>query len=218
MLIVRVRLFSEWEIAPIEDHTASLPIGKTGKQTWRISCRRMGTEGLRLPESVKAAGPLEASFVGPATVQEQSGGVAEATRNVEVTLPAIPELGSRAAELTFLWPDGLKKTHLIRWEIAPRVRMAPSSIVVESSEQPIEKTVAVTSDDGPFRIIKVAGALLSATVEASAAAARTHHLTLRLGPARVAGGGVSNIMIRTDHPHQPELSLRVLILPAEHQD
>jgi Protein of unknown function (DUF1573) len=157
MLIVRARLFSEWEMVPTEDLTASLPIGKTGTQTWRVFCRRKGAQGLRLPESVKVAGPLKASFVGPASVQEQPDGFDEATRVVEVALPAIAELGPRAAELAFLWPDGLEKTHLIRWEIAPRVRMAPLSIVVESSEHPIEKVVTVTSDDGPFRIIKVAG-------------------------------------------------------------
>jgi hypothetical protein len=212
-LILRARLFSEWEIAPAGDPTMSLPVGKGGKQVWHITCRRKGSEGLRPPESVKVAKPLEANFVGPATEQEQPDGVVEATRDIEVTLPAIPKLGSQQAELAFLWPDGLEKTQLIRWEITPRVRMVPSSHVLEPSDKPIERSIMITSDDGPFRITKIAGTMLSAPVEVPAIAARRHDVKLRIDPARGVSGGASGILIGTDRPYQPELSLSVLTLP-----
>ena len=213
-LILRARLFSEWEIAPVGDPTTSLPAGKAGKQVWRITSRRKGSEGLRPPESVKVAKPLEANFVGPATEQEQPDGVVETTRDVGVTLPAIPKLGSQQAESAFLWPDGHQKTHLIHWEITPRVRMAPSSIVLEPSGKPTERSVTIASDDGPFRITKVAGTILAAPVAAPATAASRHHVKLRIDPARGASGGVSSIVISTDHPRQSELTLSVLVLPS----
>ncbi len=92
--------------------------------------------------------------------------------------------------------------------------MSPSSIVLEPSDKPLERSVKFTADDGPFRVTKVTGDLLSAPVEVPAGAASRHDLRLWLDPARVVSGGVSLVVIGTDHQFQPELSLRVLILPS----
>lgn len=91
--------------------------------------------------------------------------------------------------------------------------MAPSSIVLEPTDKPIERSVTIVSDDGPFRITKAAGAMLSGPVEVPATAASRHRVKLRIDPARGVSGGASGILIGTDHPYQPELSLSVLILP-----
>ncbi len=138
-----------------------------------------------MPDSVKVAESVRARFVGPVKEQVQPDGVVEASRDVEVTLPAIPKLvGSQQMEMAFLWPDGHRKTHVIRWEIMPLVHLSPSSIVIEPSGKPIEQSVTITSDDESFRITKVGGVLLSAPVEVPSAAGTTHRLTFWLDPAR----------------------------------
>jgi hypothetical protein len=217
LLTLRARLFSEWEIAPVGDPIGSVPVGRTGKGTFRIVCRRRGSEGLRSPVDLKAAESIQARFTGSAEEQVQPDGGVETIRDVEVTLPAIQKLGPQQAEIAFLWPDGRRITHRVRWDVSPLLRLSPSSIVVEATDKPVEQPITITSDDGPFGVTKIEGALLARPIDAPSAAEKTHHLILRLDPARVAGGGVSTIVIGTDHLNQHELMFRVLILPSERE-
>lgn len=212
LLTLRARLFSEWEIALASDPAGDLPIGNEGKEVWRVVCRRKGTEGLRSPDSIKVAEPLRARFRGSVEEQVQPDGVIEATREVEVTLPAIPKPGTQQAEMALLWTDGRRKTQVIHWEITPVVHLSPSSLVIEASGNSIEQSVTIASDDVPFRITRVCGALLSQPVDVPPDSGRTHHLTLRLGPARVVAGEISTVVIGTDHPKHPEVVLRTLVL------
>jgi len=61
-LSVSVRLLPEWEIQPEGEPVSSLSLGRSGKVAYRISCRRIGDDGIASPESVKASGPIKVSM------------------------------------------------------------------------------------------------------------------------------------------------------------
>jgi hypothetical protein len=214
-LALLARLFSAWEVGPIGEPVGTTRVGSSGTASWRAVCRRKESEGLSPPERLKIGEPFQARFIGPATEQTQPDGVVEAIRDVEIYVPATLKPGPQQVELAFLWPDGRRETQLIRWEVTPVVRISPSSIVIEQAGKPVERSVTITSDEKPFRIIQVGGGPLSGPVEPSPIADRIHHLTLRLDPARAVAGGVSNVVIRTDHPLHSELTVRVLALPSQ---
>jgi hypothetical protein len=170
-----------------------------------------------LPDSVKVVGPLQAGFSGAAQERPQPDGMIEMSRDVVVTLPAIAKVGKHQGEMEFLWTDGYHKYQLIRWETTPLVHLWPPSIIIDPDGKPIEQVVTIASDDRPFRITKVCGALLSQPVDAPVDSGKTHRLALRLDPLRAVAGDFSTIVIGTDHPKHPELLLRALVLPPKRE-
>jgi hypothetical protein len=64
-LAVAASLTAEVELRPTADSETSLPIGRTGRQRFRVVCRRIGDEGRGGPRAVEADPPLAATL-GPA--------------------------------------------------------------------------------------------------------------------------------------------------------
>ena len=63
-------------------------------------CRRDGEDGLGMPEELDAAPPLTVSFVGPKRERRPAGRWTEATRDIEVVLPASSREGPRNGIVT----------------------------------------------------------------------------------------------------------------------
>jgi hypothetical protein len=214
-LALDARLFSEWEVDPVGESGLKIPVGQAGTRTFRIVCRRKGDEGRRSPESIEAREPLQASFDGPAAEQEQPDGLVEATRDVEVSIPATEETGLRQGEILFRWSDDHRERHIVTWEVTPHIRATPSGLMIKPAGGPTTQMVSVASDDRPFRILKVVGPLLADGIETSTDPGRSHRLRLSINPAKAITGGASDIYISTDHPGQPTVTLSVLVMPAE---
>jgi len=216
ILVLRSRLFSEWEAVPTDDRPLSLPVGATAKWLLRVTCRCRGSEGLRLPEGVTAGGLVEARFVGPGAAEQHPDGLSESTRTVEVAIAATRRTGTQRGEIAFRWPNGGRRTEVIHWETTPLVRISPSSIVVDGARPLTEHRLVVTSTDRPIRMLKVASPLLARPVDCSSAPKRTHDLLVSLDVSRTGTGAVSNVVFTTDHPQHPELTLSILAPPGRH--
>ncbi len=213
-LTFRASLFGEWEVVPLAGPIPLVPVGSRGKQSLRLVCRREGDEGLRLPQTVEVREPLRALPRQPGNERVLLDGLIESSLDVEVEFPGASELGLQQAEISFHWPGGRTRTAVIRWEVTPLVRISPSSIVIEPTGRPVERSITITSDDRSVRITSVSGAILAKPAEFPSLTGRTHQLTVWLEPSRAVPGAVSRVSIGIDHPNQLELALSVLALPS----
>lgn len=74
--------------------------------------------GLLLPETVEVSAPLIATFSGPSIERELPDGLIEATRDIDVAIPASTELGTHQGQLSLLWADGHTEALDLTWEVA----------------------------------------------------------------------------------------------------
>jgi hypothetical protein len=98
---IAVRLIPEWQIEDKEAPTHTLSLGEAGKRIYRITCRRMETGGLGLPDRVAVGGPMKAALKDEAQETTISGGIIEATREVAVDLLPSSQAGRRQGEILF---------------------------------------------------------------------------------------------------------------------
>ena len=209
---LRARLVSTWEMEQLEGSSTSLPLGHSGTQTFRMTARRKGNQGLSLPEKLSSTPPLVVAWGGEASTKSGAGGLIEATREITVTIPAEKQAGARRGEIAFGWPDGQTEMRTIRWEVRPRLRVSPSGLVLRSSVQPVQQTITVISDGRPFQVERVMSPLLVGSVELPRLEETRQTLILKLDVSRAPAEGAVDIEIRTDHPDQPTVSLTILVL------
>ena len=141
-----VRLIPEWQIEDKDAPTRALSIGEPGKFIYRIRCRRTETGGLCLPDNVTIGGPMKATFKDEAQESTISGGIIEATREVAVDLLPSAQAGRRQGELVFRWSNGLTRSHIATWAVAPSIDVSPSGLVIRRSKEPAPVTLVVTSE------------------------------------------------------------------------
>ena len=100
----------------------------------------------------------------------------------------------------------------------PRLLVTPPGLVTKSSRAAMKLGILIISDEKPFRVLKVEGALLGAGLELPMMASSRHRLELPIQPTdSLEQGGKSEIIITTDHPDQALVSVSVLVLPSEKQ-
>jgi hypothetical protein len=210
---VSVQLIPVWEVSAESGPVRVLPIGRPGKFTYRISCRRMGPDGTGLPDTVTTSGPIRVTLAEPAAESTRTRGVIETTRELDTELKPSPRAGFQRGEIVFRWADGRTRTQFVGWEVTPHIRVTPPGLVLSQSKSPIHCRLAVTSDDRPIRIIKVAGPF-SSPFTAPSQSRLTHSLLIEADPSRVGPGGLTDITITTDHPDQPSVSVTLLLTAA----
>jgi len=140
------------------------------------------------------------------------GGVTEATRDVEVRLPASKASGRRSGEIGFRWSDGRREAAPLRWDVRPHLTVTPSGLSLRPSDGPIHQIVRVESAGGPFRVTSVSGSLLTEPVDFSKGAAVRHVLSLLLSVPRVDRERVLDVTISTDQREQRTVVLSVVVL------
>lgn len=166
-----------------------------------------------MPESLKVSPPLTARWLGAAVEAKQSDDMVETTRDVEVTLPASTNVGARQEQLNVGWAGEKTLEHRLAWQVHPCIRAFPSGLVLAPSAERETRTVLLQCDDRPFRITKVAGAMLADGDESPSLSRKVHQLQLVLDSARVASSK-ADVEFTTDHPDQPTIAVSVLMLPA----
>ncbi len=206
---ITVRLIPEWQIEEIGQNTDSLSIGESGKRIYRITCRRMESSGLCLPESVTEGGPLRAVLKAETQATNISGDLIESNCEVAVDLLPSPQTGRRQGEILFKWLNGLTRGHVITWNVKPSLIASPSGLVISRSKQPATVTVVVTSRERDIRILRVDGPLVK-TSSLPTESSRKHCLRFMVDTSKVRSGDISDITITTDHPNQSSLTVTLL--------
>ena len=214
-LTLTAQFFPEWEVAEVDVPSETAAIGRASKRRLKVTYRRKGGEGRKPASDLSATPNLQ---VGPNAEEgefEGSNGVIEATREFDVTLAGQPQPGPQLGSIAFRWPDGSTRTHEIRWEVKPSLKLSPAAFALPASDQPSSITVVIQSDGRPFRITGVTGPLLAEAPSLTVEAKLTQALSMKLDTARTAPDGKNEVRIVTDNPDQPTLSLSVLIIPGE---
>jgi hypothetical protein len=211
-LALQMKLVPAWEVKELEGSGPSLPLGRPGKRVFRIVARRQGAEGLDLPDRVSAGEPLVAAFRTQSSTTINPDGLTEATRDVEVTLPALKSKGIQRREVMFRWPGGHVKPHLVAWEVRPRLRLSPTGLVLRASSQAADRIVTVESDGRPFHIQDVRSAFLASKPPLPSNAATRHTIRVSLAPPASAAGRAFDLVVATDYPDEPVVSMSVLVL------
>ncbi len=214
-LTLTAEFFPDWEVEEIGPSSGALGIGQASKRRLKITCRRKGGEGRRLAPEVTSSPNLR---IGPTAEEgefEGSNGVIEATKEFEVVLAGQAVPGPQLGTIAFRWPDGSMKSHEVRWEVNPSLRLSPPAFALPASDQSSTIAVVIRSDGRPFRVIAASGSLLNGAPRLPDDAKQVHHLALNLDTTKTAPDGKNEVKVVTDHPDQPTLVLPVLIIPRE---
>lgn len=212
-LVVNAALVSELEVTTLDGSDTVLPLGHGGSQSLQILCRRIGDDGRGSPISIAAASPLVARFSGPATERLFPDGHIEATRKIVVDLPRAAESGVRQADLEIHWPGGKTWRHPVLWRVEPLIEAIPSGLVATSSRERVEQEIVLQSRDRSFRVLGASSPLIAERFHPPAGSEQSHQIRLVLDPARATPEVGSDVIITTDHPDQPTITLSILVLP-----
>jgi hypothetical protein len=191
--------------------STSLAIGETGRLSLEVVCRRQGKLGLVALSEVRVDDSIGARLVGSPEVGMEPSEVIRSTSRVELDLPASSEPGAHAAELLLIWPD-TEERWTIRWSVRPALRASPSAIVVRQGAAPLQRQARVESDGVPFRVLRIDGVLQPVNLDRPGHAAARHDLTMELDARKP---GLSDLIIRTDHPAQPVVKITVMVQPSD---
>ena len=215
-----VEFMAEVQIVPrIEDEMGMpLPMDTEGSQRFSVLCRRRGDEGLGPPIAVESSEPIQARFLGPATVRTEDGEWIESTRIVEVTLPASSQGGTHRGAFELRWPDGRTSVQPLRWDVRPSLYFSsPGEFRLRTGDPQQILDVSLQSDDHPFRILRVEGEMLAGPVDGvpSERTRSSQRLQLPIDASRLGVGRAttSEITITTDHPRQPSITMSVQVPP-----
>jgi hypothetical protein len=214
-LSLTANLLPAWEVSPLDDVPGKPSMSATSAQSFQVITRRLGDEGLSPPSEIESAEPFRSRFVGEATQETGSGGVVKASRIVEVELAPNQGVGTYSGELRLKWADGSSKTYPVRREVSPRIRLSPSTLVVNSVDGTRTFQVVVRSDERPFRILDVIGPALVKPIVPRPDPALSHVLNFGLDPSRLDRSGTSEIEIVTDHPAQASSKIKVYLVASE---
>jgi hypothetical protein len=213
LFTLRASLLSEIEIELLPGSATSLLLGQSGKQSLRVTCRRIGDDGRAAPESVKASPGLSASFMGDVQEQAHPDGLIEATRELEVTLPAAQETGFNAAEVILTWADGCTRPQRVNWRVRPCIEAIPSALLLKPTAKRESHAIRLWSVDKPFRVLAVSGGMLAERCTVPGEARGTHELLISVGRSVSVAGEAKDLVIHTDHPRQSIVILSVLAVP-----
>ena len=195
----------------VEGAAGPFALGNPGEMSFVISCRRLGQEGREAPDSVKAISPLQARFDGPPVERELPEGLVEADRKVSVELPAASEPGEHKGQLVFRWADGSTWEHTIHWRVIAPIEASPTGLFLTSSAQSVQKVI-IKSLDRPFRITGVTCPSLAGPPGTFPdPPGRLHVLDLTFDPGQTDAGPVQDLIISTDQPDQPTVTVSVLV-------
>jgi hypothetical protein len=130
-----------------------------------------------------------------------------------VDLPRAAESGTRQGDLEIQWPGGKTWRHPVFWRVEPLIEAIPSGLVATSSRERVEQEIVLQSSDRPFRVLGASSPLIAERFHPPAGSERSHQIRLVLDPARATPEVGSEIIITTDHPDQPTVTLSILVLP-----
>lgn len=212
---LRATLYPEWESQLLAGSSTKLPVGGSGRQEVRITCARIAGEVTACPSAVAIDSPLTARFLGEFREQTEPDKATLIVRDVEIALPASPDVGPHTAVIRFRCPDGRERKQTVVWEVVSPLRASPSKLILRQTDRNVSHRVSISSFDGrAFRIRGVEPAHMVSKCEFSPDASRTQTVEVQIDPDRVARQKGSEVIIETDRDDQPTVSLKVIVLPA----
>ncbi len=150
-----------------------------------------------------------AAWLGPASTRvEPETGLIENSRPMALTVTALGDAGSRSTTLEVLDGGVVVARKWLAWEVAQAIRATPAGLIIAADATDPLRVMLRSRDDRPFRILaattRVEGLAIDPGGDAPAAG---HTLTIRIerGPRAAVRSG--EILIRTDHPRQPEVKV-----------
>lgn len=205
------------ELHPVDPSGRDFVLLKDGgRWIWRVTTRRKAAHSLARPSSINISKPLSASFISDPNSQLIVGNLREITRDIEISVPR-SGFGHHRADLVVLMEDDTSTSAVVSWEEPKPVRANPSGIVLFPEKGKVDYTLLIESADVPFRICEIKNPLSKAQLPAlQGESLRLHSVKLQMDPSRISKDKRStSIHIKTDHPHQPDVIVSVLILPGE---
>jgi hypothetical protein len=210
-LALRAEFVSEFEV--VTEGDTALSVGRAGRQLLTLIYCRQGEVGMDAPQRVTATAPLTARLLDTLSPMfDESSRFEKRVQKVEVDLPASPNAGSYRGELCLRWDSGRAELVPIVWNVRPVLRLAPPGATVSRKAGTVQKRVVLTGIDRPIRILAVEGPLLAKPCAPSSEASKTHAIDLVIDPARELASVASDLVIRTDHPDQPNIFWSVLVV------
>ena len=179
-----------------------------------VISRSAGQLGRPAPDRIASSGPITAQFIGSTASETNTDGIDEFRRDIEVNLVAGDGTGLHRGEVRLFWPDGQDLAIPVAWEVIPPVQVSPSGLVLRSRGAGDEYQVVVRATDRPVRIVGVTGALLAAQPGPFDSTPRSSQIVRFALDPTLAAEGATDIVIRTDHPMQPEVVVSVLSPPV----
>ncbi len=206
-------LFSDFEASEIDSEGTSsvVVVNRSGRRRLRITSRRLGQLGRSGPRAVLAASPLSARFAGPETSRSLPEGLVETIRDIEVEIPPGEMPGQRTGEITVTWSSDAPYRHVLNWEVLPKIRAFPPSLVFGESGDQVKRSILLRSDGIPFRVVRITSPRFVEVTRGTSGAAGLHRIGLSIGPPRDAEAG--DVVIETDDPEQARVVVHLLKVP-----
>ncbi len=204
---LKANFIPEVAVEPVEGPRPTQPVGKAGRFTLRVACRRIGDEGLGAPDAVEVVTPLVAPTVVRVVDRERKGAIETEIGEVTVQTPADMGPGVHGGEVRFRWADGRSFKHVVFWEVVPTIRAIPPAVVVRDDADEVGRKIMLRADDVPFRVVGVECATLDATCLPAVEAKLEHDCRLRLKPRGPKTTSFHEVFIVTDHPLQPKVRI-----------
>ncbi len=206
-------LHPEWEVIRSEGNPTSLPLGMGGRLEFNLICWSRGNDGFQLPESIMASEPLKVVDDPTKSEVDRSDDFVESKRRIAVNVPPGSRVGWNRGSLRFRWSAGQEREYDFSWEVHLAVKVNPSILIFSKKEGPRDRPIILTSDQRPFRVTEVAWPFLGERPRLPERAGRVQKVVLQIDPARIDHhGNAGEILLRTDHPDQPTVGVKVMIL------
>ena len=205
-------LHPEWEVAPSDLNRRSFPIGLGGRLEFSMIRRERG-EQVQPPDTIDISSPSSLSVDLVRAEQGQIGDFAEDRRWIAVKIPPSIREGRDHAVLRFRWLGGEERNHEITWEVTPAIQVTSSILLLHKAEGVKEYSILLASEHGAFRITKVDWPSRGEMPRFDETAGLVRKLSLMLDPSKIDPSvQPTEILIRTDHPDQPTVKVKVLVL------
>jgi len=179
---------------------------------YRVTCRKVGSEGLEPPERVETDDGISAVFLDDATV-ERDGDMIEFTRTLRVAMEQAEDPGFYKRWVRLHWDDGSTREFPVAWTIAPHVEAKPAALVFNSAAQlESEREIEIVSRSDPFRVVEVDGPLQAEpTGVPSDEPAHAQRLRVAFDPEAFELGPVTTLRLLTDHPRQHVVEISLFV-------
>jgi hypothetical protein len=182
--------------------------GRPVDLNYKLVLRRAEGDPEEVP--VVSAAPWEVSYSGHVESREDQPGIIETTREIVLKVPAILKVGYQRGNIRVRWLNGRVEDKTVDFEVTPSLVIKPYAIVLEAPGGPVSRTILLRSDDHPFRVHGVKGAVVQDFHAMPNEASLEHVISLKLDSSR-AQGSATSVEFVTDHPLHPVVSLSVII-------
>jgi hypothetical protein len=155
---------------------------------------------------------IKAGWAGAKEELDGDDGLSIQTRMIAAVLDTSGSPGERRAQVQLLDGSETVHSHVITWRVASRI--VPDSKVAVIQPGKRDHRVSLRSrDDRPFRVTQVRSDVCGVRCRAQGgAAAVVHAIEISGQPGVHSGGGRGRVIVGTDHPLEPLVTLPLVVI------